>query len=121
MPADTRPYVIGVFDDYDSADRAVRELLDAGFTAQDIGFAMRRGEGHLPNPEKAESYGQAAIARTATGAITGGVLGAVLGAIATLAIPGVGPVLLSGALVLGAGGAIAGGFAGLISTFQLSE
>jgi hypothetical protein len=116
-----RTCVVGVFENYDDADRAVQELLRAGFSRHDVGFAMRHQEGQLDDAEKAASYGEAAIARTTTGAITGGVLGAVLGALTTLALPGLGLVVLSGALALGAGGAIAGGFAGLISTFQLDE
>jgi hypothetical protein len=56
-----------------------------------------------------------------TGAVAGAVLGGALGAISSLLIPGFGPVLLSGILVMAAGGGIAGGFAGLISTMHLSE
>ena len=121
MAAPNRSYLIGVFDSYGQADHAVRQLLDAGFTTQDIGFAMRKDDSVLTDPEKAESYGNAAVARTTTGAVAGGVLGAALGALTTLALPGLGLVVLAGALFMGAGGAIAGGFAGLISTFQLDE
>jgi len=82
---------------------------------------MRHGEGALTEGDKADAYGQAALARTSTGAITGGILGGVLGVVSSLLIPGFGAVLLSGLLVMAAGGAVAGGFAGLISTMQLSE
>jgi hypothetical protein len=116
-----RPYVVGVFDTYEQAEHAMRDLIAAGFAPSDIGFAMRKQEGHLPDDEKAESYGHAALTRTTTGAVTGGVLGTLLGAISTLLIPGFGPVIGAGMLVMAAGGAVAGGFAGLISTMQLSE
>jgi len=117
----TRPFVVGVFDDHAHAERAIHALLDAGFTEKDIGFAMRHGEGDLSEEDKADAYGHAALARTSTGAITGGILGGVLGAVSSLLIPGFGAVVLSGILVMAAGGAVAGGFAGLISTMQLSE
>jgi hypothetical protein len=115
------PYVMGVFDNHAQAHNAVTKLVAAGFSAQEMGFAMRGDHEQLPEDEKAEAYGQAALARTSTGAVTGAVLGGVLGAISSLLIPGFGPVILAGILVMAAGGGIAGGFAGLISTMQLSD
>jgi len=116
-----RPYVVGIFDDHAQAEKAVRELMNAGFPQNEIGFAMRHDEGKLSEGEKADAYGNAALARTSTGAVTGGVLGGILGAVSSLLVPGFGPLLLSGILVMAAGGAVAGGFAGLISTMQLSD
>jgi hypothetical protein len=116
-----RPYVVGVFDNHYQADAAVHELIEAGFTAKEIGVAMRGDEERLGEAEKAEAYGQAALSRTSTGAVTGAILGGALGAFSSLLIPGFGPVLLTGILLMAAGGGIAGGFAGLISTMQLSD
>jgi hypothetical protein len=116
-----RPYVVGVFDDYHQAERAMSDLVAAGFPSREIGFAMRGDESRLREHEKAEAYGEAAVSRVSSGAVAGAVLGGALGAISSLLIPGFGPVLLSGILVMAAGGGIAGGFAGLISTMQLSE
>src|SRR5438874_6976480 len=117
----TRPYVVGIFDDYHQAEKAMSELMTAGFKADEIGFAMRGHESVLHENEKAEAYGQAALSRTSAGAVAGAVLGGALGAVSSLLIPGFGPVLLSGILVMAAGGGIAGGFAGLMSTMELSE
>jgi hypothetical protein len=119
--ATQRPYAIGVFDNHRQADAALQDLLKAGFSAQELGFAMRGDETKLREDEKAEAYGEAAISRTSTGAVTGAILGGALGALSSLLIPGFGPVLLSGILVMAAGGGIAGGFAGLISTMELSD
>jgi len=116
-----RPYVVGVFEKYDQAEKAIKDLLDAGFTRDEIGFAMRGNTAELDEGDKAEAYGNAALARTTTGAVAGSLLGGTLGAITSLLIPGFGAVLLSGILVMAAGGAVAGGFAGLISTMQLSD
>jgi hypothetical protein len=117
----TRPYVVGVFDNHFEADQAIRELLAAGFPAKQIGAMMRGDEGKLQEAEKAEAYGQAAVTRTSTGAVAGAVLGGALGLFSSLLIPGFGPVLLAGILVMAAGGGIAGGFAGLMSTMELSD
>jgi len=116
-----RPYVVGAFEDHQHADQAIAALVAAGFSAKDIGFAMRDEKSRLTEGEKAEAYGEAALARTTTGAATGAILGGVLGALTSLLIPGFGAVLLSGMLVMAAGGGIAGGFAALISTMQLSD
>jgi hypothetical protein len=116
-----RPYVVGVFENHYHADQAVAALIAAGFTTKEIGFAIRDDHARLGEDEKAQAYGEAAVARTSTGAATGAVLGGVLGAVTSLLIPGLGAMLLSGILVMAAGGAIAGSFAGLISSMQLSE
>ncbi len=117
-----RPYVVGVFDTHSQAHEAVTDLIAAGFSAKEIGFAMRGEHEKLPEDEKAEAYGDAALSRTSTGAVTGAVLGGLLGAVSSLVIPGFGvPVLLSGILVMAAGGGIAGGFAGLMSTMELTD
>ncbi len=116
-----RPYVVGVFDNHYEADEAISDLLAAGFSRNQIGFAMRGDEGKLREDEKAAAYGEAAVTRTSAGAVAGAVVGGALGAVSSLLMPGFGPLLLAGILVMAAGGGIAGGFAGLISTMQLSD
>jgi hypothetical protein len=116
-----RPYVVGVFDNHHEADEAIRALLAAGFSANQMGFAMRDQRAPLNQTESAEAYGQAAVTRTSAGAAAGVLLGGALGAVSSLLIPGFGPVLLAGILVMAAGGGLAGGIAGLISTMELSE
>lgn len=119
--ATRRPYVVGVFDDHYKADEAVTELIAAGFTAREVGTIVRDRNVPLGEDEKAEAYGEASIERTAAGAVTGAILGGALGAVSSLVIPGFGPVLLTGMLVMAAAGGFAGGFAGLISSAQLSD
>jgi len=116
-----RPYVIGVFDNYRQAEKAMQDLLCAGFGAEYVGFAMRGDASQLEQADEGEAYGQAAISRTSTGAAVGAVLGGALGAVSSLLIPGFGPIILSGILIMAAGGGIAGGFAGLMSTMELSD
>jgi len=119
--AEQRPYVVGVFDNHYQAEEAVTDLIAAGFSAREIGFAMRDDHARLAEDEKADAYREAALARTSTGALTGAILGGALGAVSSVLIPGFGPLLLTGILVMAVGGGIAGGFAGLISTMQLSD
>jgi hypothetical protein len=119
--ANRRPYLVAVFDSQHEADEAINDLLASGFTANEVGFAMRGHESHLGESEKSAAYGQAAVTRTSTGAVAGAVVGGALGAISALLIPGFGPVLLAGILIMAAGGGLAGGFAGLMSTMQLSD
>src|SRR5205823_14979048 len=110
-----------VFEDHYQADHAITQLIAAVFTAKELGTARRDNQAPLGEDEKAEAYGEAALARTSTGALTGAILGGALGAISSVLIPGFGPLLLSGILVMAAGGGIAGGFAALISTMRLSD
>jgi len=95
-----RSHVVGVFDDHYKADEAVTELIAAGFTAKEIGTIVRDSNVPLGEDEKADAYGEASIERTATGAVTGAILGGALGAVSSILIPGFGPVLLTGMLVM---------------------
>lgn len=87
-----RPTVFGLFRDRAHAEEAVGRLGDAGFTADEIGF-LAPGTVEEPNVLKAEATG------VATGGALGGMAGVILGAVTVGAIPGIGPVLVAGALV----------------------
>lgn len=106
-----------VFDDYASAENAVRELEGAGFTSDQISVVGRRPEGHEEHAEGA-----------ATGATLGGVAGAATGLLTSLgliAIPGVGPLVAAGVLATtlagAATGAIAGGVLGALVDYGISK
>src|SRR4051794_24988054 len=110
-----RSTVVGVFEDRSKADKAVDELLKAGFRKDQIGVALRHGEG----------TGESVVATDAedseagTGAITGALAGLGLGALAGLGvlagvIPVVGPAIAAGTLgVLLSNAAAGAGIAGL--------
>lgn len=119
--ATRRPYVVGVFDDHYKAEEAITELIAAGFSTRELGTIVRDPKIPLGEDEKAEAYGEASIERTATGAVTGAIIGTALGAVSSLIIPGFGPVILTGMLVMAAAGGFAGGFAGLVSSMQLTD
>lgn len=112
--------VAGIFKSRADAERAVQNLRSAGISDDDISFLT---------PGTTDEELEAAVPTTETeqpgmGTAFGGVVGAALGAaggihigtaIASLFVPGVGPILAAGVLgaaLLGAGGAAAGAAAG---------
>ena len=105
----------GIFGECATADRAVRELLDAGIPQGRIifltGLDAAAKAAELPTTD-AEPEGMGKTVGGYVGAVTGGSAGLALGsALASLFVPGVGPIMAAGigaAAVLGLGGAAAG-------------
>jgi hypothetical protein len=101
--------VIGMFPNFEDAERAITLLKDGGFSSEDIGVLAR---GYLvkdrlgavkSGKEVAENIGAGAVAGTAVG----GLLGLLASGI-SLAVPVIGPVLAAGTLVSMLSGAAAG-------------
>jgi hypothetical protein len=116
----TAKTVIGLFETQPEANRAADELIQEGFRPDQIGVIagheLSHPEDHVNATENSEGKVINAVGK---GLAVGGGLGAVAGGLASLLIPGVGPVLVGGALAttfLGAGlGASVGGvMAGLM-------
>ena len=108
-----RSVVVGVFEDSARAEKAIRDLLDAGFKKEDIGFTMRDPAGHeLVPPEGASGLG--ALVGGYTGVAAGGVLGGLLGLAISAVLPGIGPVFAAGTVGLALAGAYVGGIAGVL-------
>jgi uncharacterized protein (TIGR02271 family) len=125
MPVYTRETVVGLFRDTPRAERAIRDLKNAGFSDKQIGVLMRD---RAQEREFAENTGTKAGEGAAAGAIGGGVLGGIVGLLAgvgALVIPGVGPIIAGGALastLAGAGvGAAAGGLLGALVGMGIPE
>ena len=100
--------VVGLFEYYQDAERAVNELNTRGFGKTDISIAARdrtvqEQVGGGREVAVAESAGAGAIGGTAVGGIAGLLVG-----IGALAIPGVGPVLAAGPLLTAIGSTAAG-------------
>lgn len=130
METTQRSTVVGIFDDFQQAERAVDALHLAGFSDEQIGFIRRSGE---TTPGTSHLAGDPAPS-TGAGIGTGAVIGGLIGAAAALLIPGVGPVLAGGILVnvvgatavggavVGAvGGAVAGGLLGALTDMGVPE
>ncbi len=101
--------VVAVFPDFDTAERAVGTLHQAGFTPDEVSLVARGTEAASEIPSQAES--EHAVQGAERGAIVGGILGGLAG-VAALAIPGVAPIAAAGWLAAALGGAAAGAAAG---------
>lgn len=102
--------VSGLFDTYEQASQAVRELKAFGIPDDDVSMVASNAEGR---------YTVNDTEGAATGAGTGAGLGAAVGGagglltgLGLMAIPGVGPVVAAGWLAATAAGAAAGAVAG---------
>lgn len=112
-----------VYNDYASAELAVRELKDAGLGDSHIGIVASNADGwHKPgggdvNPKHdkdrdgKDDRSEGAVTGGGMGAIAGGAVGVATG-LGMMAIPGVGPVVAAGWLAALAAGAVAGGATG---------
>ncbi|HEX6386437.1 MAG TPA: hypothetical protein VF177_17335 [Anaerolineae bacterium] len=119
--------VIGLFDNLSDAHEVVEDLMDAGFTRDDISLVARdRGAEYATYLD--EDADEEVAEATATGAIAGGAIGGIAGllvGLGALAIPGVGPVVAAGPIVAaltGAGiGAATGGIFGALVGWGIPE
>ncbi|UVK46700.1 hypothetical protein BPNPMPFG_002402 [Mesorhizobium sp. AR07] len=105
--------VTGLFDNYDDAVDAVRELEATGIPHADISIVANNSTDWYDN-ERSKAADDA-VGGAGLGAIVGGA-GGLLTGLGLMAIPGVGPVVAAGwlaATAVGAvGGAVVGGAAG---------
>src|SRR6478736_542208 len=105
--------VFGLYPTVDRAERAVDELVSAGFSNADVSVLMADKQG---SKDYAHEKQTKAPEGTTTGVATGGTIGGALGLLAgigALAIPGVGPFIAAGPIMgalagLGVGGAVGG-------------
>jgi hypothetical protein len=101
--------VTALFDRYDDAATAVRDLEASGIPHLDISIVANNAEKwHQDEPSNAAAD---AGAGAGIGALLGGGVGVLTG-LGIMAIPGVGPVAAAGWLVATAAGAVAGAVAG---------
>lgn len=130
----SRDVVAALFTDRTDAERAIDALRGAGFSAEQIGVAMRD---RTQQGELIDETGASAVEGAMSGALGGGLLGGLagflVGLVTALVIPGIGPVVAGGALasalgaaggtaVAGAGiGAAAGGLVGALSAMGIPE
>jgi hypothetical protein len=129
--------VAGVFEDQAQAERAVADLRSAGFTEDQIGYAVRGTDGDgatTVDTNRGDTGGGGTSdpdARGGTreggvmGAITGASFGSIVGVAAAMLLPGVGPIVAGG--ILGAAlsgaaiGAATGGLFGAMREWGFSE
>ena len=115
--------VTALYDSYESAQNAVRDLKRANVLDADISLIANQNGVAEPVSDASDN----AVTGAEAGASVGGILGAGAGLLAGLgimAIPGVGPVVAAGWLVATAVGAVAGvgsGIIGALTTAGVSE
>jgi len=129
LPADKS--LIGLFTDYNVAERAYRHLRELGYTEEQISILMSDEARlqyfeaphlhvHVVGDSLTEGPGLGGV----IGAGTGGLLGAIAGAAVSFAFPGIGLVAAGpiAAILTGGGvGALAGGLLGTIFGLNIPE
>jgi len=110
--------VVGLFSNYKDANDAVSELMNNGYSKNDLDLVGKKESFNMDN--NGENMGEDTVAGATAGAVIGGIAGLVAG-VAALTIPGVGPIITLGTLtaalgstaVGAAGGGAIGGLIGL--------
>ena len=103
----------GIYPNNSAAERAVDQLIAAGFSNQDVSVLMADRQGSKDfAAEKNTKAPEGATTGVGVGGVVGGTLGLLAG-IGALAIPGVGPLIAAGPIMgalagLGVGGAVGG-------------
>lgn len=120
--------VVGLYDRFEDAQKAVHALTDAGFDRNNISMVARDKDGEYTRQLDQRGEGEDVTDGAATGAGIGAVLGGLGGllvGLGALAIPGIGPVIAAGPLIstlAGAGiGAAAGGIVGALVDLGIPE
>jgi hypothetical protein len=113
--------IVAVYDNFESANKALQDLVNDGFSRDDIGLAVNNSwrKGEYSNLEaNVDKYEDVTGPE---GSVFGGIVGGLAGAavaLTAIVIPGIGPIIAAGPLVAllgGATGAVVGGTAGAIS------
>ena len=102
--------VTALFDSYEDAQDAVRDLEEIGVPESDISIVANNSDDWYQAKEGSEA-GEDAATGAGIGAVIGGA-GGLLTGLGIMAIPGVGPVVAAGWLAATAVGAVAGAVAG---------
>lgn len=113
--------VVGVFDQKEQAEEAVRQLKDEGYTEREISVVAKGEEGQ--GGGQGQGSGQMG-ADMSEGVTWGGTLGGLAGLMAgvgALAIPGLGPLVAAGPLAATLSGAATGGIAGGLLDMGIPE
>lgn len=130
--------MIAVFDERSQAKAAIEGLFDAGFSQSEVSLLANNVAGdetidpyRHPGATGLETdvvHAEHESHAAGTGAVTGGVLGGLAGLLlgmGSLAVPGVGPVVVAGpvaGLLAGAlGGAVVGGLVGVLVEMGVPE
>ncbi|WP_422665616.1 general stress protein [Anabaena sp. PCC 7938] len=134
MTINVNKRAVGIFNQRRDVEQALHELRDSNFPMERVSVIARHKEegDEIAGKQVNEKIGDQSDEGAKVGAVSGGVLGGLTGllvGLGTLAIPGVGPIMLAGATataiattVAGAGiGAVAGGLVGALIGLGIPE
>ena len=134
MVTTVRRRAVGTFSNRRDAEQALHELKNSGFSMDRVSVIAKDADhkDDVAGTQVTEKVGNKADEGAATGAVTGGAVGGITGllvGLGTLAIPGIGPIMLAGATattlattLAGAGiGAVAGGLIGALVGLGIPE
>jgi BON domain len=105
---------VGVFSRREDAESALHELKNSGFPMDRVSV-IAQDSGTIAGAEVTENIGNLADEGAKTGAVSGGAVGSLTGllvGLGTLAIPGIGPIMLAGATATALATTLAGGAIG---------
>jgi len=114
--------VIGVFNEQDAAEQAVKELKGEGFE-QEVSL-IAKDDRQTNQEETGAEVVSLEEQDLSEGTVTGGVIGGVAGLLAgagALLIPGIGPVIAAGPLASTLTGIVTGGIAGGLVDYGVPE
>lgn len=108
--------ILALYDDLAAAQGAVTELVNAGFSRENISIVARDATGEYSQrmaiyPAEGTDDHVGPVEGSAFGAAVGALTGALV-ALGALVIPGIGPVIAAGPLAAGLAGAATGAIAG---------
>jgi hypothetical protein len=106
---------VGVFTRREDAEGALYELRNSGFPMERVSVIAQDNDSDIAGAEVKENVGNLADEGASLGAVSGGALGGLTGllvGLGTLAIPGVGPIMLAGATATALATTLAGGAIG---------
>jgi hypothetical protein len=106
---------VGVFPRRQDAEAALHELKNSGFPMDRVSVIAQDSDSNIAGAEVKENVGNLADEGASLGAVSGGALGGLTGllvGLGTLAIPGIGPVMLAGATATALATTLAGGAIG---------
>lgn len=115
--------VIGVFNQTEAVEKAVKTLREKGFAENEISI-VARDEGKTVKRDMEVGGELGGAENIADGTAWGGALGGIAGLLAgvgALAIPGIGPIVAAGPLAGALSGAVTGGVAGGLIDLGIPE
>jgi hypothetical protein len=120
--------VAAIFDSYDYAENAAKQIKDRGLRTDDISIVAKQGEGHDDHGARSTAtmgtHGGARNDNISDGVVTGGVLGGLAGLLigaGSMVIPGLGIIAAAGPITGLLSGAVTGGIVGGLVDLGIPE